>query len=369
MSSVISAATWLGAPSSIFWETAAIIVLTIALIAIGILTLRTSAARKSLNFSIISRTRLLDAPESMRGRLQVVFGNERPLADPYVTVVEIANTGKNSIASSLFDNNRAMIFNLGADVVEVLSVARTPESSPLPNIVSSGSTIELHREVIAAGEVIRASVLTQDRVRGIELTLNPLNESYKISTRDREVWQRQQVRRLKFVTAAMGVLAGIEIVTLFFFLSNSLSNTTAALDSSNSAMKTNVCEGVDEASLNLGGMATIQTENLMAMFNAHSTRLAKFNGGFANNTRYLNVQIGVFGSNTADAAALGINMKESSPTVQEANRLLAVFTGLTKSKTVAQQKADLLQAENLSLSVLQDVGNVMHNCRPYLPAP
>lgn len=361
------AEAWLDAPSSIFWETAAIIVLTIVLIVIGILTLRTAVARKSLNCSVISRTRLLDAPKSMRGKLQVIFGNEPLLGDPYVTVVEIANTGKTSIASRLFDNDRSMIFDLGADVVEVLSVERTPESSPLPNIVSSGSsTIELQPELVAAGEVIKASVLTRDRVQGIELTLNPLSESYKISTRDREIWQRQQARRLSVVRSTIVVLLVLELAGLWVITDHALNNANTAVNNSMSLAKINACVGVDESSANLTSTATDDVDRVLVMFSGDTSHLITVNQTFGYDIAYLNLQIVDFGHDTAVAAELSINMKESSRTVQEASRLSAVLEEFPKSKTVLQQKADLKQAEALSLQVLTDVNSVIHECRPYI---
>ena len=174
MSPVVSAAAWYSASSSLFWATAALIVLTVALVVVAVLTLRITVVRKSLSFTIVSRTRLLDAPQSVRGKLQVVFADDQPLEDPYLTVIEIANTGRSSIASKLFDSDRGMVFELGADIVEVLDVKRSPESAPLPRIISRGSIIELRPELIAAGEVVKASVLTKGRVQDTKLTLNPL---------------------------------------------------------------------------------------------------------------------------------------------------------------------------------------------------
>jgi hypothetical protein len=365
MSAVILAEAWLGAPSSIFWETAAIVVLTVALTVIGILALRTSVARKSLNCSVISRTRLLAAPAPMRGRLQVVFGNEPPLADPYVTVVEIANTGKTSIGSRLFDNGRSMVFDLGADIIDVLSVERTPESSPLPNIVSSGSTIELQPEVIAAGEVIRASVLSRDRVHGIELTLNPLSETFKISTRDREVWQHQQARRLKFARFALAAVLVVEIVGVVLLGNHALNNASAALNTSLLVEKATTCGEVDESAVNLSSAASDQLDGVLMMFNGNKNHRIVFARSFDSDMACLKLQISDFGSNTAEAAASGVNMKDSNPAVQEANRFLADFEKLLKSKTFPQQEADLSQVETLSLPMLNGVNRVVHECSSY----
>ena len=360
------AEAWLGGPSSIFWETAVILILTIVLVFIGFLTLRTAAARKSLNCSIISRTRLLDAPESMRGKLQVIFGNEPPLSDPYVTVVEIANTGKTPIASKLFDERRSMIFNLGADIIEVLSVERTPESSPLPTINSSGSAIKIHPELITAGEVIRVSVLTRGRVQNIELTLNPLTESFKIFMRDREVWQRQQHRKLKYTRFALVVLLVVEVIGILLLANHALNNTTSALNTQISLAKNGACNGVEEAALNLSSTATDDVEHILAMLNGDSNRLIKFNDNFTDDVTYFNLQISDFSSNKTVAASLGINMKDSNLTVQEANRFLAEYKKLPKSRTFPEQHADLLQAEASSLSILKGFGGVIHECRPYV---
>jgi len=306
----------------------------------------------------------------MRGKLQVVFADANALVDPYLTIIEIANIGRLPISSEMFDRGRGMSFELGVEVVEVLSVERTPESAPLPSIVGIGSQIELRPELIAVGEVIRASILSRDKIEGIALALDPLRDNFKVSTRDREALMRQRARRQKFMSIPLVALLIVEVIWLLTSLGQSLHSNNSAFNSVYSLARGNACEGVQESAASLTGAVVeqIRTVETVVSERGHSNPSAfdpKFAPTFASGLLILNLQISDLASTTSDAATLGINLKESKPTIQTAKRFAAILARLPASKTLGQQKTEITQAQNLSLQVLTGVRHVIPECKPH----
>src|SRR6266516_6502104 len=215
MSSMLSALPWYSSPSSLFWATLLLILLTLIIAAVGILTWRSGVRRRRVMCSIVSRSRLLTAPEGMRDELQILYEDER-LVDPYVLILEIANAGRASIPSALFDRNRGIVFKLPSLILKVLSVEHTPTSAPTPTLVANESTLELRPELLMRGEVIRTSLLIEGPIDNLALCLNPLGD-VSVEIRDREAWLRQRTRRrfiATVVTAAMTLAASVVLTAL-----------------------------------------------------------------------------------------------------------------------------------------------------------
>jgi hypothetical protein len=63
----------------------------------------------------------MNAPQVIRDNLKISY-KDKTLADPYVTVLEIASTGRSAIPSSSFDNGRSLQLKLAAEIETVLSV-------------------------------------------------------------------------------------------------------------------------------------------------------------------------------------------------------------------------------------------------------
>ena len=174
---------------------------------------RSLAVRKRLLVSIVSRSSLVSAPESLRSNLEVIY-QKRPIEDPCLVNVEVVNVGSTAIPSGSFDRGRSMVFDIGKQIVEILSVEQTPDSSPKPQITSHGSTFALLPELICIGEAIRAVILTAGAVTGIEVALNPFGDVV-VELKDREIWERKRARRATRLAAGLtGLVVGGSFVTL-----------------------------------------------------------------------------------------------------------------------------------------------------------
>jgi hypothetical protein len=193
------ATSWYSSASALFWATLALLVVGIATGLVTVMIYRSGTIRKCLLFSIISRTRLLTAPEAMN-ELEVSYQGER-LTDPYVTAIELTNIGKSAIPSVSFDRGRGVELNLNVQILKVLAIEQRPLSAPKPSILADGTKFILEPELIARSETITVSVLTEGSVENINLIFNPFGE-VEIKIRDRVVWQRQRNRQYALITAA-----------------------------------------------------------------------------------------------------------------------------------------------------------------------
>lgn len=191
----------------------------------------------------MSRSRLISAPKSIRGDLEIVYQGD-VVEDPCLLAIEIANVGRIGISSGSFDQGRGIVFDLNQEIVKVLNVERTPDSAPMPEIVSDRSKIELRPELIGAGEIITAVLLTVGPVSGIELAFSSLAD-VKVEIRDREAWEQRRTRRLGRIGAVLvgSVLAGA-LLSPIVLLGNSLEK-NAGLSGTVSLARASVCSDVD----------------------------------------------------------------------------------------------------------------------------
>jgi hypothetical protein len=206
---VITAASLTSSPTSLFWLTVVLAIVAIAAGIVAFLTLRAGRARKRLLFSIISRSQLLAAPVAMRDDLQIRY-QEEELNNPHVVAIELANTGTSFIGSDAFDNKRSLQFDVKVPIIKVLTVEHTPTSAPAPVITAEGSTIELHPELIAKDESIKASILTEGQVDAIDVAFKPFGD-VTVEIRDRDAWlaQRSRLRAIGLSAVAIAITAGL----------------------------------------------------------------------------------------------------------------------------------------------------------------
>lgn len=218
--------------SSIFWETAVIIVLTVALVVVAIFAWRSAVIRRRLLISITSRSQLLSAPESMRDDLQIRYKGEPIGGQLYVTAIELANVGKAHIGSNEFDKERPLTFSLDAEIIKHLSTEHSPASAPSPEVTAGGTTFSLMPELITRGEIIEIALLTEGRPTRIQTEFKPFGD-VSIDIGERGVLQSKQARRARIAGIAAMVLA-VLLAALGFVItinaSGRVTNSTKSLE-------------------------------------------------------------------------------------------------------------------------------------------
>src|ERR1022692_1409882 len=150
------ASAWHNLTSLSLWADVIAVLTLIVTIAFG----WQAFARRRLTCTVVSRSRLMNAPQAIRDNLKISYEG-RTFDDPYVTVFEIGSTGRAAIPSTSFDNGRNLQLDLVATIETILSVEVEPQSATKPSIVNNGSVLELKPELIARREVIRIALLTE----------------------------------------------------------------------------------------------------------------------------------------------------------------------------------------------------------------
>jgi hypothetical protein len=221
-------------PTSLFWLTVGILILTVVLAAISVVTWRSAIARRKIVLTIASRSQILSAPQSMRDNLQIKYKDESIQGDPYVTVIELASAGRLSIRSDDFDANRSLEFALDTQIIKHLSTEYSPHSAPNPEITVADNTFSLAPELIAKGEVIKIALLTQGRPVRVETAFSPLSDvSIEIGDREEQTSKRYRQSRILSVVllGAFALALGMTAIALVAAwdksdtLSNSLTST------------------------------------------------------------------------------------------------------------------------------------------------
>lgn len=231
--------------SSLFWPIFSGLV-GLAAVIVGFLSWRSNLPRRRILCNVISRTRLVTAPTSVRDDLEVKF-QSKLLTNPYVVIAEVSNVGKRDISSASFTRDRGLAFQLTSPILKILTVEYEPTSAPTPQIIARDSSFELKPDLLVAGEIIKVSMLTEGPVGDISVSLNPLGD-VKVSTRDREKWLQRRIIGgvavfgilLIAVTVATGLYAAIDINNA----NTDYSQANADLSRANKTVKVIGCAGV-----------------------------------------------------------------------------------------------------------------------------
>ena len=211
---MLSIGSLTNSPTSLFWLTVGILALTVAVVAIGIITLRLSTDRKKILLTVTSRSQILSVPDSFLDDLQIIYKGKQIQGDLYVTAIELANIGKSAIKSDDFDLKRPLQFALDVEIIKHLSTSQVPKSAPYPTITVDGNRFMLDPELIDKGEVISIALLTAGDPTRIETSFVPFDGD--ISIRDRKVTESKKERRRgvisQFALAALGMAVAIPLI-------------------------------------------------------------------------------------------------------------------------------------------------------------
>ena len=208
-------------PTSLFWLTVGILVFTVVIVAIGVITWRSTTTRKKMLLTIASRSQLLSAPQSMRDDLQIKFKDDLIQGNPYVTALELANVGRSPIRSEDFDSKRSLQFALDAKIIKHLSTEHSPSSAPEPIVTATDTAFSLAPELIAKGEIIKIALLTEGKPSRAETKFSPFGE-VTIEIGDREAQAAKQRRRSRVLNTAVGATGLLAVVALVWILTSEL---------------------------------------------------------------------------------------------------------------------------------------------------
>ena len=334
---VISAASLSSSPSALFWLTVLLAVVTIIGAVISIIAWRSGILRKRLLLSITSRSRLLAAPEPMREDLKVTY-QDGQLEDPYVITAEIANVGRSYISSEAFDKERSLEFALNVPIVKVLTTEHEPESAPPPMITASGKMFELKPELIAKGESITVSLLTEGRVSDVEISFNPFGD-VDVDIRDREAWLKQRSRR-KVIFAAASAVALTAALLLVSVLATVRINRNLSL-SNQAAVDTacyNLLQNLQGLSVGIGAARVNMT---VSRTKDGRVRAIVFSDGYDKALKLASPAAGAVVAAYRLVEAVGIPLGNTANMPGQATQVMAILRNLPKERSTAALSSDL----------------------------
>ncbi|GAB4052716.1 hypothetical protein [Catellatospora paridis] len=111
----------------VVWGAAGVVVAVILGVLTLWITIRGNNPRRRLVYSVPTATPVVQTRNRVSG-LQVLKDGV-PLDNPYVVELTIASRSRRDIPSSAFDQNKPLVLDLGAEVVEVLSHGMTPSGA------------------------------------------------------------------------------------------------------------------------------------------------------------------------------------------------------------------------------------------------
>jgi hypothetical protein len=237
---MVFAESFTSSPFASFLVSVLIATVAIAAAIIAFVAWRSQVTRKKLLLSIMSRSRLMSVPTSMRDDLEILYQGNQLNQDPHVVAIELANVGKSPVKSDDFDRQRALSFGLDVPIIKVLSTEHAPRSAPEPTVTAVDDSFELSPELIAKGEIIKIAMLTEGRPNKVDTKFKPFGD-VDVEIRDREVWiARRERRRLQASVAALIPVMAL-VASLFIYLNEQEYN----LVSNNNQIKVGLaCESI-----------------------------------------------------------------------------------------------------------------------------
>ena len=186
------------------WYTDAVTVLTLALVVLAILTIvvtvylwRLGPPRKKIIYRMPPAISLLAPHSEFRAlrNITVNFENERgdvfSVPNPYFASLNVENESRRDISVKDFDDNKSLVFDLGANIVSRLGGLPSDETMPLSDeeLYIGERTIEVRPCLIRKGTGLSLNLLLSGPPR---LTIkNPLiNVDVQSETNDAFGWKQ-----------------------------------------------------------------------------------------------------------------------------------------------------------------------------------
>ena len=183
-----------------FWITAAGALVSLA---VGLLTAwiaLKSAPKRRLFYGMSDPVSLL-APQGAEHGLEVRRGNQ-PINDPRLIDVTLHSSGRQSIDSTLFDQERPLRLNVHVPIIDVLKAVGRPPEQAIPDYKKSGSTLEVGPGVLAAHQKITFTALVDGRP-----SLDLVSHLSGVQIRRQQASTDQTVRRISFAMTGAAAIA------------------------------------------------------------------------------------------------------------------------------------------------------------------
>ncbi|MFD4621841.1 hypothetical protein [Streptomyces sp. NPDC058475] len=208
--------------SSVFWT---IFIGAVASILSGVLGAwlanRYNNPKRRIMYGWPKNVSLLETTSSGANPLVISHGTSSSvLTDPRIVDIELRNLDKADIASPMFDNSDPIVFDLDADIVDILETDVQPVTAPMPSWSYSGKQIKIAPSLLKTGQIVTFSVLVDGAADDLKATfplsgVDPVGINY--SDPDWEVRaRRERVRLEKFMRIYLTGFSVLCVVGVIF---------------------------------------------------------------------------------------------------------------------------------------------------------
>lgn len=140
----------------LFWVTVVLVVLTVALVAIGLWAFRRDRRSLILNRGL---TPIIDSNPKLGTRLKVTWDDEA-IAHPTLVGISIFNNGRRDIGEDAFDGHRPIVISFPGEIVSVLEPDTEHPHALLP-VEREGDVLRIGPGLIKRYDFINIVVLTR----------------------------------------------------------------------------------------------------------------------------------------------------------------------------------------------------------------
>jgi hypothetical protein len=208
-----------------FWVAVVSVAVTIIAATLGMwITWRADNPKQRLLFGMPVSTRLINADGDVRQELEV-RRDDQVLTDPHIVEITLLNQGRRDIASSVFDQGRPLVLDVGVAVLDILKVTTT-SAHAVPITSVDGTSLRVGPDLIGRGQRIVFSLLVDGASPSLTCPPpHPIN--IDVGDQDEVLRRRDRVRQLVVPALGLVTVATILITAVIFNASRSHFNAAA----------------------------------------------------------------------------------------------------------------------------------------------
>jgi hypothetical protein len=141
--------------------------ISVALLIVGILAAiyarrALEPPRRQLEISVAQVSPVSPMLATAQDKFSVSYAGDE-IKSPYVCILKIQNTGKHAVSSAQFDSSKPIEVDLRCQIVAPLDNDTTPKGTALPEMLISGSKLQIFPSVLARGQTVEVSLLTKGK--------------------------------------------------------------------------------------------------------------------------------------------------------------------------------------------------------------
>jgi hypothetical protein len=173
-----------------------------------------SPPKRQLDISVLQISPILTTAHD---KLTVDYAGRRVDA-PHVCNIRLQSTGKYAVSSAQFDSKRPIVLDFDVNIIENLGIESIPAGQAPPDVRISGTELHIHPSVIAPGQTVDLSLLTEGRpTPKISYHLIDTKVEFAVNRSEVQKLQHTQASRAKTLTSfalpiVVGLAGGIAVI-------------------------------------------------------------------------------------------------------------------------------------------------------------